>query len=386
MSNPSSPSSYPSQVARLNDRQRQALLEPGNTVVLAGPGSGKTATLVLRIARLLDALPPLQGVACLTYGTEAAKEFESRLRGLGVYKGARLFMGTVHAFCLAHILLPFGWRLGATFNAFEVASEEEMIAARRAGLDAAGINEDPRWWGSKVSAFRQIVSIQPERADQFDDRLPAVAKAYRNALRAGRRIDFDDIVLLSLKLVQEHEHVRRVLAAKFPWFVVDEYQDLGLPLHRIMTTLLDRGGMNTFIVGDPDQSIYGFNGARPEFLDAMAARSDVETIRLAINYRCRQEIIEASLHILQPDSERGFSAAEDLDAPEGEIFLHPCDDGLEQQATVAVASIERLIAAGVKPGDIGILGARWDDLIPFIARLEERAIPLRGATNTRQHR
>ncbi len=379
MSDASLSHTYAAQVARLNENQRQALLEPGNTVVLAGPGSGKTATLVLRIAKLLDEIPAPRGLACLTYGTEAAKEFESRLQTLGFSKGGRLFMGTVHAFCLAHILRPFGWRLGNDFDTYEVASDTEVSRARQDGLDAADINEDQQWWGSKLSAFRQIVTIEPGRKDEFDDRLTTVSKAYLRALRAAKRIDFDDIVLLSLKLVREHEHVRSILAAKYPWLVVDEYQDLGLPLHRIVTTLIEQAGARVFVVGDPDQSIYGFNGARPEYLDELAARGDVKTVQLRINYRCRQKIIDASLHILQPGVERGFNAAHKPDIPDGEVVFHSCNAGLEQQADTVVAHIETLIDSGVKPGDIAILSPRWDDLTSFVERLEGTSIPYRIA-------
>src|SRR3954469_9844969 len=101
---------YGFSVRRLNRAQREALFEEGNTVLLAGPGSGKTATLVLKIARLLDEIPEPRGLACLTYGNEAAREFESRLGKLGIRKGGRLFTGTVHSFCLAHVLRPFAAR------------------------------------------------------------------------------------------------------------------------------------------------------------------------------------------------------------------------------------------------------------------------------------
>lgn len=109
-------SEYLRQLATLNPRQLEALNEPGHTVVLAGPGSGKTNTLVLKIARLLEQTPRPRGVACLTYGQEAAREFESRLRELGIRAGARLFTGTVHAFCLSNILRPFGRRLPAALR------------------------------------------------------------------------------------------------------------------------------------------------------------------------------------------------------------------------------------------------------------------------------
>src|SRR5687768_3669957 len=119
-------SAYELAMARLNKVQRKALLEAGNTVLLAGPGSGKTATLVLKIARLLDEISAPRGVACLTYGNEAAREFESRLGELGIRSGGRLFTGTVHSFCLAHVLRPFAARAPAQLREiarYEVASD-----------------------------------------------------------------------------------------------------------------------------------------------------------------------------------------------------------------------------------------------------------------------
>src|SRR5437879_12298010 len=95
-------------LGRLNPEQRAAVDHNGNTVVLAGPGSGKTDTIVLKVACLLhrEVRPP-RGVACLTYGNDAVHEFTMRLRGLGVTTGRRLFLGTVHSFCLNRVLRPF---------------------------------------------------------------------------------------------------------------------------------------------------------------------------------------------------------------------------------------------------------------------------------------
>jgi DNA helicase-2/ATP-dependent DNA helicase PcrA len=373
---------YLREVGKLNGSQREALLEPGNTVVLAGPGSGKTATLVLKIARLLDEIPAPRGVACLTYGNEAAREFEARLGALGVRRSSRLFTGTVHAFCLAHVLRPFASRLpgrGRLFAEFEVAGDEETARAREKGLDAAGVNEPESWWSAKLSAYRRVVLIDPSKKDEFDDRLPVVAEGYRKALREARLIDFDDIVIASLKLIETDEHVRRVLVAKFPWFVIDEYQDLGLALHRIVMILMDQAHIGVFAVGDPDQSIYGFTGARPEFFDALANRKDVRRVNLELNYRCRQEIIDASLHILQPEQERGFQAAPTDEPETGDIIFHECPTGLAQQAAETVARVEELVAAGVLPGEVGILTTRWQDQVEFQQRLDAQAIPYRIA-------
>jgi DNA helicase-2/ATP-dependent DNA helicase PcrA len=376
---PALPSEYLRQVETLNKRQLEALKEPGHTAVLAGPGSGKTKTLVLKIAKLLDEVKPPQGVACLTYGQEAAREFESRLRELGIRSGGRLFTGTVHAFCLTNILQPFGHRLPPDkqyFAQYEIATDAERRKAREAGLAYARIHEEEYFWATKLDEFRRLAMVEPQRAadEGFDVRLPACAEGYANALRDAKRIDFDDIVAASFLLVEEDAYVRAFLAAKFPYFVIDEYQDLGLALHRMVLAFVERTGAKAFVVGDPDQSIYGFSGARPEFLEEFSERNDVHKVKLEMNYRCRQEIIDASLHALQPAEERGFRASE---AEKGEIFFYGCKEGLPQQANVVANRVEELLKSGLPPGEVGVLGPRWDDLAPVADEFAGRGIPFR---------
>ncbi len=372
--------SYATAVDALNERQRDALQETGNTVVLAGPGSGKTETLVLKIATLLDETKAPRGVACLTYGNEAAREFEARLARLGVRTGGRLFTGTVHSFCLTNVLRPFARRLQAKLAQlaeFDIASDDDAAHARQEGLDTAGVDESGAWWGAKISAFRQTMAVAAERQDEFDDRLPAIVAGYEAGLRKRHRLDFDDIVIVALRLIESDSHVRAVLEAKYPWLVVDEYQDLGLPLHKIVLSLM-KTGVRVFAVGDPDQSIYGFTGARPEYLDALAKRKDVTSVRLGLNYRSHQSIIDASLHVLQPADERGFKAAKDGNPGDGEIVFHNCPEGLGQQASTAVGRIRTLLDAGLPPGEVGILAARWQDLKEFEEQLAAEGIPYRA--------
>ncbi len=372
--------SYETAVAALNKRQRDALRETGNTVVLAGPGSGKTATLVLKIAKLLDEIKAPRGVACLTYGNEAAREFEARLARLGVRTGGRLFTGTVHSFCLTNVLRSFARRLPAELAQiaeFDIATDDDAAHARQEGLDAAGVNELEAWWRAKVSAFRQTMAVAPEREDEFDDRLPAIVAGYEAALRRRRRLDFDDMVILALQLIERDSHVRAVLGAKYPGLVVDEYQDLGLPLHRIVLSLM-KNGVRIFVVGDPDQSIYGFAGARPEYLDALTNHKGVTPVRLGLNYRCHQAIIDASLHVLQPTEARGFKAAKEGNPGDGELVFHNCPEGLGQQASIAVDRIRTLIDGGFPPGEVGILAARWQDLKEFEEQLTAEGVGSRA--------
>lgn len=366
-------------VAALNPRQREAFDEHGNTVLLAGPGSGKTATLVLKVARLLDEVPPPRGTACLTYGNEAAREFERRLRGYGIRSGGRLFTGTVHSFCLAHILRPFASRLGPTHRYLatsEIANDADLKCAREAGLAAAGLHEPELWWRSQLEEYRKLALVEPSFAAGLDARLPSISQGYEAHLRELGRIDFDDIVNGSLLLVTEHEHVRQALVAKYPWFVIDEYQDLGLALHRMVEVLLDRTDAKVFAVGDPDQSIYKFSGARPEFLDELARRPGVRPLRLEWNYRCRQKIIDASLHVLQPEEARNFLSAQEGDE-QGEIVFRHCPKGLDEQAGYVVAQIRERINDGVPLGEIGIFAKRWGDLAACETALAGAGIPYR---------
>ncbi len=375
------PKPYQQAVTRLNVKQREAFDEPGNTVLLAGPGSGKTATLVLKVARLVDEIRPPRGLACLTYGNEAANEFKHRLRDLGIRSGGRLFTGTVHAFCLAHILLPFASRLDPDrrfLASSEIASEVELRQAREAGLHAASVNEPENWWRSKLEAYRRLALVDPSFAERLDDRLPCISQGYAEQLRSVGRIDFDDIVLGSLDLVRLDEHVRRALSAKYPWFVIDEYQDLGLALHGIVKALVEQAGVKVFAVGDPDQSIYAFSGARPEFLDELARREDVHPVRLAMNYRCRQRIIDASLHVLQPEEERGFRSAAEGD-DRGEVIFRACKGGLDEQAEHVVAKIRERLGEGITPGEIGVFARRWHDLEPCEHALMDAGISYRIA-------
>jgi DNA helicase-2/ATP-dependent DNA helicase PcrA len=376
---PKNRKTYQEAIAQLNQRQREAFDEPGNTVLLAGPGSGKTATLVLKVARLLDETPPPRGLACLTYGNEAAREFELRLRDFGIRSGGQLFTGTVHSFCLAHILRPFAFRLDSEHRHLataEVASDTELKNALQAGLDAAGVSDPPSWWKSKLEEYRKLALIEPTFAERLDDRLPRLSNGYAAHLKSIGRIDFDDIVLGSLMLVRRDGHVRRALAAKYPWLVVDEYQDLGLALHCMVRVLLDEADVKVFAVGDPDQSIYSFSGARPEFLNELSKRRNVRSVRLELNYRCRQRIIDASLYVLQPEQDRAFVSATE-DEERGEIVFERCKDGLEQQAAYVVARVTECIARGIPPGEIGVFAKRWGDLGPCEQALARAHIPYR---------
>jgi DNA helicase-2/ATP-dependent DNA helicase PcrA len=342
---------------RDNAGQLKAYESAGNFVVLAGPGSGKTKTLTVKLARMLaeDVRPP-QGIACITYNLECASELRQRLAVLGVEERRNVFIGTVHSFCFKNIVLPYGHLsdLGLPLNP-SVATDSEREKLFASALETAvGADENPAHWRVRCECYRR--TFPDQEGQDFQEKDPpaaAVVIAYEEALRAANVIDFDSMVLDGLRLVERHEWVRKLIHARFPILAVDEYQDLGLPLHRIVTSLCFDAGIRLFAVGDPDQSIYGSFGAKPELLQELADAQGMESVRLQFNYRCGQTIVSMSETVL--GEARGYQSKA---ARQGTIYFHECPEGREQQAAVICEEIIPGALArrrGRTLGDIAVL-------------------------------
>ena len=342
---------------RRNDGQWQAYNSIGNCVILAGPGSGKTKTLTVKLAKMLaeDVRPP-RGIACITYNNQCARELKRRLSDLGVEDGRRASIGTVHSFCLQHILLPYGRLAGVQVpDPLNVASATDRHQCLAEGVrQIKGPDEPPSDWNFRCSLYRRT-HLDRDRSSWYEDHEDAakIIEAYEQALRDKGLVDFDGMVLTGLYIIERFAWVRRALRARFPILVVDEYQDLGLPLHRIVLCLCFEARMRLIAVGDPDQSIYGFNGADPMLLPELADRYDVETVRLKLNYRCGPTIIRASEVAL--GEQRDFQSG--IEEP-GTLDIYPRDLGIEDQVeficdSIAPGTLAR--RAGRQLGDVAVL-------------------------------
>lgn len=329
----SSPALYLKEAEELRQNQGQlaAYNSQGHCVVLAGPGSGKTKTLTIKIAQLLaEEIHEPRGIACITYNNECARELEKRLRSLGIEAGGRVFIGTVHSFSLTQIVLPYARsaRLGLP-EEFSVASRDERASAlQRAYAQTIG-GLPPQKLEFTMGSYRRafLDRTKPEWRTQ-NLQLARLIEAYEQELRTIGRIDFDDMPLLAVRALRENPWLQRALLAKYPVLVVDEYQDLGRALHRMVMGLCFSTGMRLFAVGDTDQSIYGFTGAHPELLAQLAGREDVEAVSLRLNYRCGSRIVSASSYAL--GEQRDYEA--DEDNGEGRIYFYPCVGQYSQQA------------------------------------------------------
>lgn len=348
---------YLAQAADLagNPGQQAAYHSAGNCVVLAGPGSGKTKTLVLKLARIMaeDVRAP-RGAACITYSQECARELTRRLERLGLREAPNLFIGTVHGFCLRHLVMPYG-RLADLPVALPltVATQQQSDQAmKRIGDRLFGVGHPNK--PMDLGRHRRSVLDRASVAWTSEGELAAWAEGYEVELRRLGLIDFDDLVIFGQRLVSEHDWVLPLLQAKFPVLAVDEYQDLGVALHRIVKRVAFDGGIRLFAVGDPDQAIYGFTGADGALLQELTERDDVERVQLQLNYRSASRIVSASEMAL--GEVRGYQS-HDPDRQAVIAFVE-CDDGLAGQAAHAVAEIIPA-ALAAKPGrslgDIAIL-------------------------------
>lgn len=357
---------------RRNPGQWAAYDSKEHCVVLAGPGSGKTKTLTVKLARFLaeDVQDP-RGVACITYNNECARELESRLASLGIEPGGRAFIGTVHSFSLTQILLPYAKVAGLGLpDEFGVATRSERaLALERAYRQVIDGPDNPQRWDFRMSKYRRSILNRNSREWlEEDPEMAALVEAFEVELRSMGLIDFDDMPLLAVRALRANEWLQRALLAKYPILVVDEYQDLGRALHRMVMGLCFSAGMRLFAVGDPDQSIYGFTGARPELLQKLSLRDDVETVRLRLNYRCGSRIVTASRYALGED--RDYEAVEG--AHEGTIYFHPRTGSYDQQANDLFSSFvpeirERL--PDLRFADIAVLyqSARIGDAVATAA-------------------
>jgi len=352
-------------------------------MVLAGPGSGKTKTLTVAIARALaeDIAEP-RGIACITYNNECAIELEGRLRQLAIEPNERVFIGTVHSFALTQVIFPYArCVLPELGDEIRVATAEEQRAAiDRAHAQTIGGAEDPqaRW---KFAEAKRRRDVDRENADwhSVNPELAKFIEAYEGILHAKGLIDFDDMPLLALRIVRSHPWVRQALKAKFPVLFVDEYQDLGHALHELVLLLCFEAGIRLFAVGDPDQSIYGFLGANPQLLTSLAARDDVREIRLRFNYRSGTTIIAASLAAL--GEERDYRAPKDTAA--GVVNFHPVAGDLDAQAEFVFRDlIPALRADGTPFEQIGVLyrAAKHGDAAAIAAKAQDIPI-VRADTN-----
>jgi DNA helicase-2/ATP-dependent DNA helicase PcrA len=337
-------------LAGLNSQQREAVLATeGPVLILAGAGSGKTRVITHRIAHLvLEKGVASDQILAVTFTNKAAGEMKARAEKL---LGGSLasWISTFHSFCV-RVLRRDGAAAGLP-SGFVIYDEDDQMAAVREAMRALDLSEKlhpPRRLLAKISTRKNSGRVveEDESLGVFD----RVAARYQETLRAAGAVDFDDLLLLTVALFAEHEHVRESYRRRFRYMLVDEYQDTNRAQYEIVRHLAGPAG-NLTVVGDEDQSIYSWRGADIDnILDFEADFPGARVFRLEENYRSSQGILDVASSLVARNQRRKGKTLRAV-RPAGEkVRLHEAADEFEEATTV----VERIAALRGK-GRVAVL-------------------------------
>ena len=303
-----SPEQY---LADLNPPQREAVLATeGPLLVIAGAGSGKTRVLTYRVAHLINAVGAKPNeILAITFTNKAAGEMRERLQRLLGPSGRGLWILTFHAAC-GRILRREAQRLGyrSNFTIYDQADQHRLTKQCLEELERDPKRFTPRGIHNQIShAKNQLVSPAEyaERVQSFYDQTVAdVYQLYQRRLFASNAVDFDDLLMLTVDVLERFPEALQKWQQSFRYILVDEYQDTNHAQYRLLQ-LLAAPDMNVCAVGDPDQSIYAFRGADiNNILDFERDFPGTRTIALEQNYRSTNNILDAANHVITNNRER----------------------------------------------------------------------------------
>ena len=363
----------------LNPPQRLAVTTTeGPLLVLAGAGSGKTRVVTHRIAWLLARRVPARAILAVTFTNKAAVEMKERVVRLVGQRAQALTVCTFHAFG-AEVLREHVHRLGWP-RRFAIADTSDQLALVQRALRERSIDGktdfDPRRILTAISRAKNAGGRPTPGGDAPSDRELAAAEVfplYQRGLRAQGAVDFDDLLLLPLRLFREHPEVLGSYVRRFRYLLVDEFQDAnGAQLELVRQLSGER--RNVCAVGDDDQCIYGWRGAEVRnilrFEEAFPGATEV---RLEQNYRSVPAVLEAAHGVVSQLPERRPKKVwtDRVGGPSIQLVVLPGED--EEAAHVAKA-IEQRLARGARPDDLAVLYRTNGQSRPFEEALRARGI------------
>jgi DNA helicase-2/ATP-dependent DNA helicase PcrA len=346
----------------LNDRQKEAVLATeGPISVLAGAGSGKTRVLTTRMYHLIRKGVAPESILAVTFTNKAAREMRERIAARLETGGPLPFVATFHGLG-REILQQYGRPLGIPrfFTIFDRDDSESVIKDALKALDVDPKEIAPRFVLSRISKAKsdgQNVQEFSEKhsRDSFRSRIVSeVWRRYDEALKKEKALDFDDLIILPVQLLEKYEDVRRTLQNRFTYIHIDEYQDTN-ELQGRLAHLLAGTSQNLFVVGDVDQTIFTWRGATIENLLAFEKKyPNAQTIILEHNYRSTRTIVDAANGIIELNRNRKEKRSV-TDNPTGERIRVHVENSAEREARFVARECHRLIREGNTPEEIAIL-------------------------------
>lgn len=348
-------------LSMLNPEQRQAAetLE-GPVLILAGAGSGKTRALTYRVANLMDHGVPAWSILALTFTNKAAREMKERITQLVGEKAESAWIFTFHSTC-ARILRRDIEKLGYT-RSFTIYDDDDQGTVIKEILKRLNIDEKflpPREVKAKISDAKNKLMGPDEwfaktERDFRNQTLHDVFVAYEQRLKSANALDFDDLLLKTLELLADHPPVLESYRDRFHYVMVDEYQDTNYAQYMLVKLLTDKS-RNLCVVGDDDQSIYGWRGADiRNILDFEKDYPDAKVIKLEQNYRSTANILDAANQVIAHNAGRKEKALW-TEAGAGETIKLYCAGDEREEAAWVADRIRKMNRHGEEYGRMAVL-------------------------------
>lgn len=351
----------------LNEQQYAAVTSgDGGKLVIAGAGTGKTRTLTYRVAWLLSRGVPADSILLVTFTNKAAREMVGRVRELTNVATDRLWGGTFHSVG-ARVLRRHGAFLGFT-DSFSILDESDQRDLIRLCITDLGVDVErrrfpsPKVLGSLISLHvnsrTELVDVVSERFPRFldwEEEIEAVCRRYAARKLAANAMDYDDLLVMWLRLIREVPEVRRRYGEQLRYVLVDEYQDANLIQGELVEMLAKENGGNLMVVGDDCQSIYSFRGAHyANILGFTERHPGAEVFKLETNYRSTPEILELTNASIRFNTGQYQKELRALRGFGQQPAMVPCNYP-EQEATFVAERILQLRDEGTSLRSIAVL-------------------------------
>ncbi len=368
-------------LSKLNDKQKKAVTTiKGAVLVLAGAGSGKTSVLTTRAAYLIENGVAPFSILALTFTNKAASEMKQRITAL-VPDAGSMWISTFHAMC-AKLLRIEGSAIGydSSFSIYDSSDSLTVVKECLKELDIAKDFIDPKTAKYTISRAKND-GISPQRYvgeygdGSFFKMMGRVYARYENKLKASNALDFDDLLLKVLDLFADRPDILKKYQDRFEYIMVDEYQDTNQVQYDIVSKLAAGSG-NIFVVGDDDQSIYGWRGANIDnILEFEKDFPGAAVIRMEQNYRSHQHILNAANRVICNNEERlGKQLWSDVTSGQKPLEFEAQNDG--EEAIYVATKIDSILREGkYKPSDIAILYRINSQSRILENKLKERGLP-----------
>ena len=346
----------------LNKEQQQAVQHTeGPLLILAGAGSGKTKVLTVRIAHLLaQGVNPYE-ILAITFTNKAAKEMKSRVEGLVGDVANRIWLSTFHSFCAKFLRFELDNFLGYNSN-FTIYDTSDSQAVIKAALKTLNLDDKYYPVGAMIGAISDAKNkllfasdFRKQAQDFYQQKVADVYEYYERELRKNNALDFDDLLLVAVKLLQSNEAVLDKYSKRFRYVMIDEYQDTNHAQY-LLAKLLASHWKNIAVVGDADQSIYAWRGADIQnILDFEKDYPNCTSIKLEQNYRSTKIILDAANAVIENNEGRPKKNLW-TDKTEGAKIQHfTAQSEHEEAAFIGDTIAKKHDIHGVPYGDMAIL-------------------------------